>query len=52
MVEEALDIYRSMPQLLPINPHEQHKVCVVDVLGQAGRFEEAERFIGQELEDK
>jgi len=52
MVEEALDIYRSMPQQVSVKPHEQHKVCVVDVLGQAGRFEEAERFIGQELEDK
>ncbi|KAJ8640339.1 hypothetical protein MRB53_017033 [Persea americana] len=45
LVDEGLQIFRSMIDGYGIKPKREHYACVVDVLGRAGRLKDAERFI-------
>ncbi|XP_010544468.1 PREDICTED: pentatricopeptide repeat-containing protein At4g08210 [Tarenaya hassleriana] len=45
LVEEAVPIFESMKSEYGLEPHVEHYYCMVDLLGQAGRFEEAEDLI-------
>ncbi|OVA01740.1 Pentatricopeptide repeat [Macleaya cordata] len=45
LVDEGLQIFRSMIDLYGIKPRREHLACVIDMLGRAGRLEEAEIFI-------
>lgn len=45
MVDKAKDYFSIMKELYKINPSIRHYSCMVDVLGQAGRLEEAEHLI-------
>lgn len=45
LVAEGLSYYRSMVLDHGITPTEGHIVCMVDLLGRAGRLDEAEDFI-------
>jgi len=45
LVDEALSIYHTMKGQWGITPNIIHQNCVVDVLGRAGRLDQAARFI-------
>ncbi|KAJ6824125.1 pentatricopeptide repeat-containing protein-like [Iris pallida] len=45
LVEEGLRLFRSMVVECEVEPRREHFACAVDMLGRAGRLEEAERFI-------
>ncbi|KAL8171835.1 hypothetical protein V2J09_023639 [Rumex salicifolius] len=45
LVEEGLRYFERMKKLHGITPNVKHCVCVVDLLGRAGRMEDAESFI-------
>ncbi|GFP99384.1 pentatricopeptide repeat-containing protein at1g74600 chloroplastic [Phtheirospermum japonicum] len=45
LVEEGYFHLNSMTRDYKIEPGQKHYACVVDILGRAGRLEEAERFI-------
>ncbi|KAI3453752.1 hypothetical protein Pfo_010415 [Paulownia fortunei] len=45
LVEEGLEIFNSMEIHYGIRPSMEHFACMVDLLGRAGRVEEAETFI-------
>ncbi|KAL3833459.1 hypothetical protein ACJIZ3_008195 [Penstemon smallii] len=45
LVEEGFEIFNSMEILYGIKPSMNHYSCMVDLLGRAGRVEEAEAFI-------
>ncbi|KAF5206900.1 Pentatricopeptide repeat-containing protein [Thalictrum thalictroides] len=45
LVEEGLQVFRSMINVHNVKPRREHYACVVDMLGRAGRLEEAENFI-------
>ncbi|PIA33746.1 hypothetical protein AQUCO_04000068v1 [Aquilegia coerulea] len=45
LVEEGLQVFRSMINVHNVKPRREHYACVVDMLGRAGRLEEAEQFI-------
>ncbi|URD98051.1 Pentatricopeptide repeat-containing protein [Musa troglodytarum] len=45
MVEEGLEVFKSMRSLYRVEPRSEHYVCVVDFLGRAGRFQEAKEII-------
>ncbi|PIA24943.1 LOW QUALITY PROTEIN: hypothetical protein AQUCO_14200014v1, partial [Aquilegia coerulea] len=45
LVEEGLQVFRSMINVHNVRPRGEHYACVVDMLGRAGRLEEAEQFI-------
>lgn len=41
MVKQGMDIFESMKLKYGVNPGEEHYVCIVDMLGQAGEEERA-----------
>ncbi|KAF6162367.1 hypothetical protein GIB67_005287 [Kingdonia uniflora] len=45
MVSEGLDYFNSMEEKYSITPNLKHYACLVDLLGRAGRLEEAHEFI-------
>ncbi|ESQ38784.1 hypothetical protein EUTSA_v10028488mg [Eutrema salsugineum] len=45
LVEESRTILESMKSEYGLEPYLEHYYCVVDLLGQAGRFQEAEELI-------
>ncbi|KAK1555935.1 hypothetical protein Q3G72_033579 [Acer saccharum] len=44
-VEEAWTMFKFMKSEYGMEPHLEHYYCVIDLLGQAGRFKEAETLI-------
>jgi len=50
MVEDALLLYQSMASQVRIKPA-LHQAVVVEALGGAGRLEEAEQFVRQQVEN-
>ncbi|XP_042492478.1 pentatricopeptide repeat-containing protein At4g32430, mitochondrial [Macadamia integrifolia] len=47
MVETGCRVFQSMIKDHSIEPSPEHYSCVVDMLGRAGRLEEAEEFVNQ-----
>ncbi|KAL5837883.1 hypothetical protein ACOSQ3_015052 [Xanthoceras sorbifolium] len=47
LVEEGIDFFYGMETHYKIRPTEKHYACLVDLLGRAGRLEEAEAVINQ-----
>nr|GEW68341.1 pentatricopeptide repeat (PPR) superfamily protein [Tanacetum cinerariifolium] len=47
LVKEGLSCFDSMEKVYKITPRSEHYSCVVDLLGRAGRLEEAENFINK-----
>lgn len=47
LVEEGITLFNIMESDYQIKPTEKHYACLIDVLGRAGRLEEAEKLIGQ-----
>lgn len=45
LVDEGLEILKTMPQKFGVKPGVEHYACVVDMLGRVGRLVEAEKFI-------
>ncbi|ONK66069.1 uncharacterized protein A4U43_C06F3840 [Asparagus officinalis] len=45
LVEEGLDMFRSMANEYSVKPRREHFACVVDLLGRSGRLREAEMFV-------
>lgn len=45
LVDEGLSIFSSMSEIYGIKPRVQHYGCLVDLLGRAGRLEEAKRVV-------
>ncbi|XP_072955912.1 pentatricopeptide repeat-containing protein At4g21300-like, partial [Typha angustifolia] len=45
LVEDGLQIFHSMSSEYSIAPREEHYGCIVDLLGRAGRLEEAYNFV-------
>ncbi|PRQ43916.1 putative pentatricopeptide [Rosa chinensis] len=45
LVEEGLKYFYSMEKTYGIVPRAGHYSCIIDLLGRAGRLEEAEDFI-------
>lgn len=44
-VDNGLEIFETMQEKFGIHPGVEHCACVVDMLGRAGRLDEAEQFI-------
>lgn len=47
LVEEAWTIFTSMKPEYGLEPHLEHYYCMVDLLGQAGCFDDAEQLIAE-----
>ena len=47
LVEEGLRYHRDMETVYGISPKLEHEGCLVDMLCRAGRFNEAEEFVGE-----
>lgn len=47
LVAEGLQLFKSMAESHHIVPEEDHYVCLVDLLGRAGHFEEAMEWLGK-----
>lgn len=47
LVAEGLQLFKSMAKSHRIVPEEDHYVCLVDLLGRAGHFEEAMEWLGK-----
>ncbi|XP_024400212.1 pentatricopeptide repeat-containing protein At3g12770 isoform X3 [Physcomitrium patens] len=45
LVQEGREIFRMMQEDFKMTPRKQHYGCMVDLLGRAGRLQEAEEFI-------
>ncbi|KAK9126452.1 hypothetical protein Scep_015298 [Stephania cephalantha] len=45
LVHEAIRLLFSMREIYGIEPSLEHQTCIVEVLGRAGMFEEAQKFI-------
>uniref|UniRef100_A0A803PW07 Pentatricopeptide repeat-containing protein n=1 Tax=Cannabis sativa TaxID=3483 RepID=A0A803PW07_CANSA len=45
LVEEGFEYFDSMTKIYGINPGHEHYACMVDLLGRAGRLDEARRFV-------
>ncbi|KAF3796135.1 Pentatricopeptide repeat-containing protein [Nymphaea thermarum] len=45
LVSEGLGFFRSMSHEYNISPRSEHYACVVDILGRAGSFDDAQQFI-------
>ncbi|GAB2269855.1 hypothetical protein Dimus_004775 [Dionaea muscipula] len=45
LVDEGTSLFDSMLQVYGINPDIMHFACLVDMLGRAGRLDEAERYM-------
>ncbi|KAL0920457.1 hypothetical protein M5K25_009595 [Dendrobium thyrsiflorum] len=48
LVLEGWQFFKSMAEKHGIVPEENHLVCLVDLLGRAGRFQEAMEWLGKE----
>ncbi|KAL6004735.1 hypothetical protein ACLOJK_005290 [Asimina triloba] len=46
LVDEGRRLFDKMRQVYSIEPQAQHHACMVDLLGRAGLFEEAEKLVG------
>ncbi|XP_073108406.1 pentatricopeptide repeat-containing protein At2g01510, mitochondrial-like [Elaeis guineensis] len=44
-VDDGLEIFETMKETFGIQPGVEHCACVVDMLGRAGRLDDAEKFI-------
>ncbi|MQM14018.1 hypothetical protein Taro_046946 [Colocasia esculenta] len=44
-VREGWEIFEAMREKFGIRPQVEHHACIVDMLGRAGRLDEAEKFI-------
>ncbi|XVF20965.1 hypothetical protein REPUB_Repub12eG0049500 [Reevesia pubescens] len=51
LVDEGLHIFKSMEREFNIQPSTEHFCCVADMLGKAGRVDEAYEFVEQLGED-
>ncbi|KAF8406947.1 hypothetical protein HHK36_006068 [Tetracentron sinense] len=49
LVDEGLKLFEQMGTLFKVEPQLEHYACVVDLLGRAGRLEEAEKFIEEKM---
>ncbi|XP_078438201.1 pentatricopeptide repeat-containing protein At4g13650-like [Wolffia australiana] len=49
LVDEGLALFSSMEGEFRVLPEIEHCVCIVDLLGRAGRIEEAEKFVEEEM---
>jgi len=50
LVDDALSIYESMARgSFRFEPDDRHHVCMVDVLGRAGRLDDAEKWINNHM---
>ncbi|CAN4094924.1 unnamed protein product [Withania somnifera] len=47
MVDMGVDVFNSMVKDYSIEPSSEHYACMVDMLGRAGRLNEAEFFLAQ-----
>ncbi|XP_006656739.2 pentatricopeptide repeat-containing protein At2g22070-like [Oryza brachyantha] len=47
LVDEGLKIFHSMVEFYNVKPQREHYACLVDLLGHAGRLNEAETLIRQ-----
>lgn len=47
LVEDGWHYFRSMDKLFGIQPEREHCNCMVDLLGRAGKLDEAMKFIGE-----
>ncbi|KAL1537807.1 pentatricopeptide repeat-containing protein, mitochondrial [Salvia divinorum] len=47
LVGEGMEIFKSMERVYSTRPRMEHYACVVDMLGRAGRLDEALEFITQ-----
>ncbi|XP_008784229.1 putative pentatricopeptide repeat-containing protein At5g52630 [Phoenix dactylifera] len=47
LVDEGLEYFHSMNKGHGLEPREEHYACVIDMLGRAGRLEEAREFIAR-----
>jgi pentatricopeptide repeat protein len=47
LVEDGWHYFRSMEKLFDIQPEREHFNCMVDLLGRAGRLDEAVKFISE-----
>ncbi|XP_058088282.1 pentatricopeptide repeat-containing protein At4g14850-like [Magnolia sinica] len=47
LVEEGLGFFNLMQKAYRIEPRQEHYSCIIDLLGRAGRLEEAEAFISR-----
>lgn len=45
LVNEGLHYFNSMERIYGVKPRSEHYSCIIDLLGRAGRLEEAEIFI-------
>ena len=45
LVEEGFAYFDSMTKINGVNPGHEHYACMVDLLGRAGRLDEARRFV-------
>lgn len=45
LVEEGLEIFKSMKEVHGVEPKLEHYGCLIDLLGRAGRLKEAEEWI-------
>ena len=48
MVDQGCQIYHCMAEVFGINPGVEHLSSLIDLLGRAGRLEEAERYLEEE----
>ncbi|KAJ8484171.1 hypothetical protein OPV22_016656 [Ensete ventricosum] len=51
LVEEGLKYFKTMRNVYGIEPKKEHYGCIVDLLGRAGRFDEAMQIIETTEED-
>ncbi|KAF9603391.1 hypothetical protein IFM89_035837 [Coptis chinensis] len=47
LVEEGLEYFNSMGKVYGVAPRPEHYSCVIDLLGRAGRLDQAEEFINK-----
>ncbi|MCL7047452.1 hypothetical protein MKW94_014358 [Papaver nudicaule] len=47
LVEEGLDFFRSMNRVYGVEPGVEHYGCMVDLLGRAGRLEDAKKMVSE-----
>ncbi|KAH0450738.1 hypothetical protein IEQ34_021430 [Dendrobium chrysotoxum] len=47
LVEQGLQFFGSMNEAFGVEPRDEHYSCVIDMLGRAGRLDEAEIFISK-----
>ncbi|KAK9070092.1 hypothetical protein SSX86_010491 [Deinandra increscens subsp. villosa] len=45
MVSKGLEIFKTMEKDYSMKPHMEHYACMVDLLGRAGRLDQAFRFV-------